>query len=211
MLWDLDGTLVDSGEYHWRAWRDTMAAENRPISYQEFLDSFGLRNDRILRGWMGDAIADDDIARIGGTKEALYRQLARAEGLAPLPGAAEWAARLHDEGWKQAIGSSAPAENVRVMLGVLGLDRYFDAIAAAEDVTAGKPDPQVFLVAARKLGAEPSQCIVVEDAPAGIEAARRGGMKCIGVRPDGTLDADIVTRSLDTLPADAFDRLVPLS
>lgn len=211
VLWDLDGTLVDSGEYHWRAWRDTMAAEKRPISYQEFLDSFGLRNDRILRGWMGDSVADGAITRIGDAKEALYRRLASAEGLAPLPGAAEWAARLHAEGWKQAIASSAPAENVRVMLGVLGLDRYFDAIAAAEDVTVGKPDPQVFLVAAGMLGVEPPRCIVVEDAAAGIEAARRAGMKCIGVRSDGTLDADIFTRSLDTLPDDAFDRLVPVS
>lgn len=209
VLWDLDGTLVDSGDYHWRSWRDKMRAEGRPITYDEFLESFGQRNDAILRRWVGDGISAEDTARIGGAKEALYRDLARAEGLAPLPGAAEWVARLHDAGWRQAIASSAPVENVRVMLSGLGLDRFFDAVAAAEDVSKGKPDPEVFLVAARKLGVDPHRSIVVEDAAAGIEAAKRGGMRCIGVRPEGTLDADVFVRSLADLPTDAFDRLVP--
>lgn len=208
VLWDLDGTLVDSGEYHWRAWRDAMEAEGRPITHQEFLDCFGQRNDRILRGWLGEAVAPSEIARIGDAKEARYRRLARAEGLSPLPGAADWVARLRAAGWLQAIASSAPAENVRVMLSVLNLEGAFDAIAAAEDVTLGKPDPQVFLVAAAKLGADPRACVVVEDAAAGIEAARRAGMACVGVTPHGTLAADVCTRSLATLPADTFDRLL---
>jgi beta-phosphoglucomutase family hydrolase len=208
VLWDLDGTLVDSGDYHWRAWRETMDAEGRPIAYEEFLESFGQRNDSILRRWMGERIRPENIARIGDAKEALYRELARTEGLAPLPGAAEWVARLHESGWRQAIASSAPAENVRVMLDVLDLTQFFDAIASAEDVTAGKPDPEVFLAAARKLGVEPARCVVVEDAAAGIEAAKRGGMMCIGVRPEGTLEADVFVRSLADLPPDAFDRLL---
>lgn len=208
VLWDLDGTLVDSGEYHWRAWREIMDAEGRPISRQEFLDSFGQRNDRILTTWLGEDVSPEAIARIGDAKEARYRQLAQDEGLEPLPGAAAWVERLHAAGWRQAIASSAPAENVRVMLSVLHLDRFFDAVAAAEDVTAGKPDPQVFLVAARKLGAEPARSVVVEDAAAGLEAARRAGMKCIGVSGSATLDADVFVRSLADLPDDAFDELI---
>jgi HAD superfamily hydrolase (TIGR01509 family) len=209
VLWDLDGTIIDSAEYHWQAWRQTMADEGRPISRQEFLDSFGQRNDLILRTWMGEAVSLETIARVGDAKEARYRQLARQGGLEPLPGAAAWVERLHCAGWRQAIASSAPVENVRVMLSVLHLDRFFEAVAAAEDVTAGKPDPQVFLVAARKLGVEPGRSVVVEDAAAGIEAARRAGMKSIGVRADGELEADVFTRSLDALPDDVFEHLVP--
>jgi HAD superfamily hydrolase (TIGR01509 family) len=208
VLWDLDGTLVDSGEYHWRAWREIMEAEGRPISRQEFLDCFGQRNDRILTTWLGEGVSPEAIVRIGGAKEARYRQLAQVEGLEPLPGAAAWVERLHAAGWRQAIASSAPAENVRVMLSVLHLERFFDAIAAAEDVTAGKPDPQVFLVAARMLGAGTTRSVVVEDAAAGIEAARRAGMKCIGVSPTTTLDADVYIRSLADLPKGAFDELI---
>jgi HAD superfamily hydrolase (TIGR01509 family) len=207
VLWDLDGTLVDSGEYHWQAWREVMDAEGRPISRQEFLESFGQRNDRILSTWMG-AVSLETITRVGDAKEARYRQLAREGGLEPLPGAAAWVERLHAAGWRQAIASSAPAQNVRVMLSVLHLDRFFEAVAAAEDVTAGKPDPQVFLVAARKLGVEPARSVVVEDAAAGVEGARRAGMKTIGVGAE-RLDADVVARSLDDLPDDVFDRLVP--
>lgn len=208
VLWDLDGTLVDSAEYHWRSWRDTMAAEGVTLTYQQFLASFGLRNDRILRGWLGANAFDQQIQRIGDAKEAEYRRLAETEGLAPLPGAAEWSQRLHEEGWKQVIASSAPRLNVETMLRVLHLDRFFDAIAAAEDVTRGKPDPQIFLEAARRVATPPARCIVVEDAAAGIEAARAAGMRSIGVSRTAKLNADVFVESLADLPANAFDRLV---
>lgn len=208
VLWDLDGTLVDSGEYHWRAWRETMRAEGIEISHEQFLERFGQKNDRILTNWLGHQATPVTIARVGNAKEALYRQLAVAEGLTPLPGAAEWVERLHKDGWLQAIGSSAPAENVRVMLSVLNLDRYFDAIVTAEDVTAGKPDPEVFLAAAAKLNVAPRASVVVEDAAAGIEAAKRAGMRCVGVSRTSVLDADLFVRALTELPEGAFARLI---
>jgi beta-phosphoglucomutase len=95
-----------------------------------------------------------------------------------------------------------------VVLRALNLDRDLDVIVSAEDVTAGKPDPQVFLTAAARLGVRPAQSIVVEDAAAGIEAARRADMRCIGVNPRSVLDADVFVRSLEDLPTDAFDRLL---
>lgn len=207
VLWDLDGTLVDSAEFHWLSWRDTLAAEGHQITYEQFLDSFGQRNDRILPRWLGPGTSADRIQRIGDAKEAEYRRLALERGLIPLPGAAEWVTRLHAQGWKQAIASSAPRQNVEVMLRAMRLDHDFDAIVAAEDVTAGKPDPQVFLTAAARLGVQPARCVVVEDAAAGVEAAHRAGMKCIGVSTSATLAADIFVRSLVDLRADAFDAL----
>lgn len=204
VLWDMDGTLVDSEEYHWLSWRDTMAAEGLPVTRQQFLATFGQRNDAILPQWLGAGASPQRIQRIGDAKEALYRKLVRENGLAPLPGAAEWVKRLHQEGWRQAIASSAPRANVDVVLEVIGLAACFQAIVSAEDVTAGKPDPQVFLTAASRLGVPPSRCIVVEDAAAGIEAARRAGMRSIGVSPSGALAADLAVRSLTDLPGDAF-------
>jgi HAD superfamily hydrolase (TIGR01509 family) len=208
VLWDLDGTLADSGDYHWRAWRDVMAAEGAPITYEQFLASFGLKNDRILRGWLGDAITAERIERIGDAKEAEYRRLAQEGGLEPLPGAAEWVGRLHDDGWLQAIASSAPRLNVDVMLAVLELDRYFDAIVSAEDVTAGKPDPQVFVRAAGRLNVSAACCVVVEDAEGGIEGARRAGMRSIGVNRTASLPADLFVESLADLPRDAFEKVL---
>ena len=208
VLWDLDGTLVDSEEFHWLSWRDTMRREGIELTYDAFLASFGQRNDRILGGWLGPDADAARVQQIGDAKEAEYRRLAEVHGLQPLPGAREWLVALRAAGWKQAIASSAPGMNVEVMLRVLDLTQYLDAIVAAEDVTIGKPDPQVFLRAAEKLGVPPSRSIVVEDAAAGVEGARRGGMKCIGVAKNGPLKADVVVTSLADLPADAFDRLV---
>ena len=152
VLWDLDGTLVDSAEFHWLSWRDTMAAEGVSLTYQQFLDTFGQKNDRILPGWLGPGADADRIRRVGDAKEAEYRRLASVHGLTPLPGASSWVRRLHAQGWQQAIASSAPGENVGVMLRALALDGMFEAIVSAEDVTRGKPDPQVFLAAAERLG-----------------------------------------------------------
>ena len=208
VLWDLDGTLVDSGDYHWRSWRDTMREEGIELTYQQFLDSFGQRNDRILTNWLGADAELSRLERIGDAKEALYRELARREGLVALPGAREWVTRLHEQGWHQAIASSAPRANVELMIEVVGIRPLIDAFVSAEDVTRGKPDPDVFFAAASRVHVPPPRCVVVEDAAAGVEAARRAGMKCIGVNAGAALDADVFVRSLADLPADAFERLL---
>ena len=208
VLWDLDGTLVDSAELHWLSWRDTLAADGIHVTYQQVLETFGQKNDRILPGWLGEGTSAERIRQVGDAKEAEYRRLVQARGLTPLPGAAEWLRTLHAAGWKQAIASSAPGANVAVMLRVLGVDTELDAIVSAEDVTIGKPDPQVFVRAAAAVGVPVRRCVVVEDAVVGIEAARRAGMKTIGVTRVPGFEADLVVASLEDLPADAFTRLI---
>jgi HAD superfamily hydrolase (TIGR01509 family) len=209
VLWDLDGTLVDSEECHWRAWRETMAGEGVMLSYEEFRTTFGQRNDAILRRWLGAELDAARMGRIGDAKEEHYRSIVRADGLKPLPGAADWVRRLHKEGWAQAVASSAPRLNIEVVLETIGLADQFQATVSAEDVRIGKPDPQVFLLAASHLSAPPERSIVVEDAAAGIEAARRAGMRSIAVVRDGSrFPADIVVRSLADLPAGAFSGLL---
>ena len=209
VLWDLDGTLVDSEEKHWLSWRDTMAGEGISITHDQFLATFGLRNDTIVPRWLPPGASSDRIRRVGDAKEARYRKLVRRDGLEPLPGGAEWVRRLRELEWKQAIASSAPRENVEVVLEVMGLTDLFQAFVSAEDVTAGKPDSQVFLTAAARLRVPPTHCIVVEDAAAGVEAAQRGGMLSIGVSRNGSrLKADVAVSSLTELPPDAFERLL---
>jgi beta-phosphoglucomutase len=177
------------------------------VSYDQFKASFGQRNDRILRVWLGPDASDERINRIADAKEVEYRRLAEVHGLTPLPGAAEWLGRLQKHGWRQAIASSAPRLNVEVMLRALHLTPYFDALVTSEDVVHGKPDPEVFLTAAARLSVQPSRAIVVEDAAAGIEAARRAGMPSVGVSATAALDADVSVTSLADLP-DTFDRLL---
>jgi HAD superfamily hydrolase (TIGR01509 family) len=209
VLWDMDGTLIDSEEFHWISWRNTMANEGITITRDQFLASFGQRNDSIIPRWLGAASTPESVERIGDAKEKLYRHLVRKDGISPLPGVASWLNRLHNQGWLQAIASAAPRANVEVVLEALSAARFFEGIVSAEDVRRGKPDPEVYLTAASLVGATPDRCIVVEDAVAGVEGARRAGMRSIGVSHNGKqLPADIVVKSLDLLEPDAFDRLL---
>jgi len=207
-LWDLDGTLADSKEYHWRSWQAALGAVGVEVSEAQFLASFGQRKDAILSEWLG-ATADPALIRnVGNEKEAIYRQIVGSEGVEPLPGAADWVRTLHEEGWRPAIASSAPRANVEVMQGALGFGSQIQVLVGAEDVSRGKPDPEVFLLAAERLGVPPGRCVVVEDAEAGVEAARRGGMVTIGGGGGRVEAADLVIPHFNELPPRAFDALV---
>jgi HAD superfamily hydrolase (TIGR01509 family) len=209
VLWDMDGTLIDSEEFHWISWQKTMAKEGIAITREQFLSSFGQRNDSIVPKWIGAATTHERVERISNAKEEFYRQLVRTEGMKPLPGVASWLQRLHEQGWLQAVASAAPRANVEIVLEALSVAHFFQGIVSAEDVHRGKPDPEVYLIAASRVGASPERSIVVEDAVAGVEGARRARMRSIGVSRDGkVLPADVVVTSLDRLNPDAFDELL---
>jgi len=209
VLWDMDGTLIDSEEYHWIAWRHTMADQGVTITREQFLSSFGQRNDSILPRWIGAEVTPERIEKIANAKEELYRGLIRRYGIAPLPGVEGWVHRLHETGWQQAIASAAPRANVDAILEALSATRVFQGIVSAEDVQHGKPDPEVYLVAASRVGVSPDRCIVVEDAAAGVEGARRAGMRSIGVNRNGAdLPADVVATSLELLDPNTFETLL---
>lgn len=209
VLWDMDGTLIDSEEFHWIAWRNTMADEGIAITREQFLASFGQRNDSILPSWLGRKTTPERIKKIANAKEELYRELIRKHGISPLPGVENLVHRLHKDGWLQAIASAAPRENIETILEALSATHVFQGVVSAEDVHHGKPDPEVYLVAASRVGVSPDRCIVVEDAVAGVEGAHLAGMKSIGVNRNGArLPADVVVRSLELLDPDAFDILL---
>ena len=210
-LWDLDGTILDSHEYHWLSWREAMAAEGIALTRPQFDALFGQRNDITLRAWLGPDVPQADIARIADAKEVRYRRLLRTRGIELLPGVEAWLERLRAAGWRQALATSAPRANVDAILDTLGIGPYFAAMITAEDVTRGKPEPDVFLAAARAVGVPAYRCVVIEDSPAGVEAAHRARMRCIGVGPrHAELPADLTVPSLAALPEDAFDDVLAL-
>jgi beta-phosphoglucomutase len=205
IIWDLDGTLIDSSAYHWEAWHAVMTAEDLPLTYEEYVADFGKRNDEILRGRLGPSLTDGDIARITGAKEERYRDLVRERGLKLLPGAGYWLNQLKADRWLQALATSSPRGNIGAVFAATEMEKYFDVVVSSEEVKHGKPHPDVFLAAAERLNIAPGKCIVIEDAPAGIEAAHRAGMKAIGVRTTHPeLVADWAVESLDRLPEDFF-------
>jgi beta-phosphoglucomutase len=209
VIWDMDGTLIDSTEYHWRSWHDAFAAESFELSYEQFQELYGQRNIAIVRAYLGDDLPLEDIERISTNKETHYRSMVHEEGITLLPGVQHWLDTLRDQGWQQAIATSAPRGNLDTIIDVLNIRHYFAALVDGEEVEEGKPNPQPFLLAARRLNVPPERCIVVEDSPSGIEGGRRGGMHTIGVLTShDDLPADIVVPTLDKLAADAFTRLL---
>lgn len=191
ILWDMDGVIVQSGEYHYRAYRELFEEIDVPFSREQYFDElFGVRNWDIIRTVAGD-LPREEIEALAERKEEKFRKHARGN-IEALPGAKELIARASEAGLKQAIVSSTPCVNIELVLEELGLTEAFGTIVGEEDAEKGKPDPEGFLVAAERLGVEPAACVVIEDAPAGLEAGNAGGMRTIGVtttRPAERLSA----------------------
>jgi beta-phosphoglucomutase len=180
IIWDVDGTLVDTAELHFTAWERLARELDKPFTRADFAATFGKRNPEIIGQLFGGDHTEAETASLGYCKEEYYRAAARL-GVGLLPGVRALLEGLHAAGIKQAIGSSAPRENVDLILALTGTERFFGALVAMEDTQRGKPDPQVFQIAASRLGAIPGRCVVLEDAVAGVQAAKAGGMKCIAV------------------------------
>src|SRR5262249_52060582 len=215
VIWDMDGTLVDTAELHYQAWIHLCQVRGLPFSRADFNATFGWRNPEIIRHLFGSRYSDAEVVELGQRKEVLYRAEA-GRGVKLLPGARALLEGLHAAGFKQAIGSSAPLDNLDLILGRTNTEHLFQAIASAEDTQRGKPDPQVFQVAAAKLGADPSNCVVMEDAVVGVQAARAGGMKCIAVtfvghHPESKLQqagANVVVKSLKEVSVSTVSQLL---
>ena len=202
-LFDWDGVIIDSSSHHEESWERLAHEAGRPLPADHFKRGFGRKNEFIipeLLGWTRDA---SEIQRLSLRKEALYREVVAARGLSALPGVRVWLERLREAGVPCAIGSSTHRANIDLSLGLIGLAEFFTAIVTAEDVRAGKPDPEVFLTAAARIDRAPGRCVVFEDAHVGIAAARAGGMRVVGVattHPAAELtEADLAVLRLDEL------------
>jgi beta-phosphoglucomutase len=212
VVWDLYGVLVDSSTAQNASW--VAMAKEFSVPYdadRDFPRIFGLHNTEILRSHWG--VTDPEtVERMVAYKEAHFRT--SAGQLQPLPGAAELVAALVGAGWKQAVGSSAPLANVRLLLDVTGLAPYLETVASGDDVKHGKPDPEVFLLALQRLGVDPPDAVVIEDAPVGVRAAKRAGAACLAVtstRPAEALwhaGADQVVSSLERVTPAGLDLLI---
>ncbi len=202
VIFDMDGVLVDSSEAHFAAWSRLGEEIGVPHPRAIFESTFGMHNRQIIPLWVGDRIGADEVERLSDRKEAMYRDVA-AGTLKPLDGVVDLIRSLAGAGFALAIGSSGPRPNVDLVLGILGVRELFQALSTGEEVRHGKPDPEVFLKAASKLGLPPSHCAVIEDAPQGVQAGLAAGARVIAVastRPAAELTAaHLVVASLREL------------
>ena len=201
VIFDIDGVLIDSYQAHFDSWQALGAEHGLDICRQMFAQSFGRTSYDIIKLWWGQ-LNDDQITTIDDRKEALFRQVIDADFPA-MPGALDLIDALHEAEFALAVGSSGPPENVDLVMAKLDRQAYFGARITGKDVTRGKPDPQVFQLAGQRLGIKPARCAVVEDAPAGIQAANAAGMASIALVGTATRDAlsaaDLIIDSLSEL------------
>jgi len=235
VIFDMDGVLVDTYHAHYRSWRAVAEAEGFPFSEEDFARTFGRTSREIIAqcwgakgrrkgtvpfslrdNWGSPTVArslsDEEIAALDDRKEAVFREIL-AEDFPAMPGVHELLEGLHGAGFKLAVGSSGPPENVALVVERLPGGSLFSATVDGMDVTRGKPDPQVFLIAAERLGVPPDRCAVVEDAPAGVQAAHAAGMAAVALLSTGRTreslaDADLVVESLGELSPERIRALL---
>jgi beta-phosphoglucomutase family hydrolase len=189
-IFDMDGTIVDNMAFHTKSWLEFFARRGKEYEAEAFFrETAGAQGREILRERLGADITDAEIAELAAEKDALYREM-YGPHRAAIRGFDAFVTAADERGVALAVATSAPPKNIVFTLDELDLRRHFAAVVGAADVKQGKPHPDVFLKAAEQLGADPANCVVFEDAPMGVEAARRAGMRAV-----------VITT---TLPAEAF-------
>ena len=213
VIFDMDGVLADTAEQHFQSWLAVAPRWGVQITRADFRATFGRPNHEGIPILFHRPVPPDELKEIDRLKEQAFREIVR-RSLEPLPGVVELVRALDGSGFRLAVGSSGPRENIELILETLGIARHFGAVVSGWDVSRGKPDPEVFLKAAARIGVEPACCVVIEDVPAGVQAARSAGMKCIAVtttRPAYELQsADRVVESLADVSPEAVLELIGL-
>jgi beta-phosphoglucomutase len=209
VIWDLDGVIIDSSEAHRRAWHRLAQETGVTFTDADFWATFGQRNDTIIPQFWGN-VTPERLKELADRKESYFREYIR-DTAAPLPGAIELMRGLHEAGYRQALASSAPVENIQLISELLHLGRYLTVLVSSETVPRGKPAPDTFLKAASELGTSSSQSLVIEDAVAGIQAARSAGMHCIAVAGERNLPglraADLMVKDLTEVSVEQVNSL----
>ncbi|MCK8494218.1 MULTISPECIES: HAD family hydrolase [Spirosoma] len=180
-LFDMDGVLVDNTDFHINAWLQFAQAKGFPITRDQYVANINGRVSADAMAYVFQRpVEGGELITLTEEKEAIYRELYRSH-LQPAPGLIAFLEALKAQNIKLAVGTSAPMSNVHFTLDGLQIRRYFDTVVDASMVRHGKPDPEIYLKAAERVGVDPARCVVFEDAFAGIEAGLRGGMQVVAL------------------------------
>lgn len=181
VIFDWDGVVINSARLHEKSWELLAAELELKLPPNHFKLGFGKTNEIIIPKILKWSHKKVEINRWGKRKEELYRELADVERIPILDGIREFLLSLKIKKIPCAIGTSTEKENLTLAFSQLDIGHFFDGSICAEDVSEGKPNPEVFLKAAKIIGQKPGNCVVLEDSTHGIEAAKAGGMKALGL------------------------------
>ncbi len=202
VLWDWDEVVIDSSKQHEASWERLAEEIGKPLPEDHFVRGFGKKNHVIIPHILNWSHDSEEVNRLGNRKEAIYRDIIVREGCPPelIPGVIPFLKQLHGEGIPSVVATSTERENVYAIFELLGMEDLFSGMVASEDVSHGKPHPEVFLKAAAVAERDPRHCVVFEDSIHGIEAGLAGGMKVVGVAS---------TQSESRLKSAGVDAIIP--
>lgn len=207
-IFDWDGVIIDSHAQHEESWKLLFEELKQEMPPHFFKETFGMRNQQIIPMHFNfvDPSDHETIQKLGDRKEVLYREIIARDGIEPLPGVLDLLCELKELGIPTCVGSSTPRANLEFIMERTHLREYFFDMVGAEDVTQGKPAPDVFLKAAQKIQRDPAQCLVFEDAFVGIDAALAAKMKVLAVATTHPLEklqgkATLAVQSLTEITA----------
>lgn len=212
-IFDWDGVIVDSSDLHLKSWEALANELKLPLPNDHFEKGFGKRNETIIPQILGWSKDPAQINHWGKRKEEIYRELGNKDGIKLARGSKNFLTQIFSSTFRCSIGTSTERKNVELAIRQHDLSQYFSGAACSEDVSKGKPDPEVFLKAAKILSITPKNCVVFEDSPHGIEAAIRAGMKTVALtttHPSTTfmhLNPDLLAASLADLSVDQVEKL----
>jgi beta-phosphoglucomutase family hydrolase len=181
VIFDMDGVLVDSNPYHLAKWIDFLNERQIPFDRETLPELIlGKRNDTLFRHFLGQNLAREETKRLSEEIEAIFRKVFKTHAK-PLPGLDRLIQECHEAEVPMAVASSAMKKNVDFVVDALGYHEYFRAVVTGDEVTHPKPDPEIYLKAARHLEVDPAQAVAFEDSYVGVGAAKNAGMKCVAV------------------------------
>lgn len=179
-IFDMDGTMVNNMAWHCKAWVEFFHDQGVEVAEDEFMRLAGKTTKELITMFIGRPVTDEECRHYAAQKEFLYRYMYRPH-LKQVPGLRQLVRDARAKGIKIAVATASDPKNIEFTLSLLKVKDLLDAIAGASEVKHGKPEPDIFLLAASKLGVDPSECIVFEDAEMGLEAASRAGMPAAAV------------------------------
>ena len=213
VIWDMDGVLVDTADAHYQAWKDVLALHDIDFSRAFFEMTFGINNHNLIKKIFSTQLDEKTATEISNQKEIHYREQIKKD-LKIFPGVEELLKECKDSGFKQALDTSAPQENIDAIMQLTDLSKYFDELVST-DTLRSKKYPDAYLAASSALELQPENCIVIEDSILGIEGAKKAGMQCIAVATthpkDKLEDADLVVASINALEVSIFLELFALA
>ena len=209
VIWDMDGVIVDSGPIHFNSWHNTFDQYSLVVSDEQLRRMFGMTTPEIVKGLFGPDVKEEFVTQLCEEKELLFRE-AIQESAHYIPGVEYWLNEFKQSGMLQAIASSGSQENIDAVLDALGTRSFLDEIVSGKNLPS-KPDPAVFLQAAQQLGVKPKNCLVIEDAIAGVAGAKAAGMNCLAItttnHPEDLAEADVILKNLESLSVSILNAL----